>query len=208
MAAIQFCDLPIYRLSAARYGEELRQLTHKIIYDPPGTLFPTTEEMKAQSRANLLGHFQRKFGQWRFNEVVGYVRLSMVHRHVQGAYFGRRVMEPGLRHDAPIAREVRTRTKVFLSGFSLAPPQPIPPGSTNAQCLGIINEYVRACRRALPRRLFDDQWLREVGPFVGLERHGGRVRPITLQTHRGPQKEGQDMLGWSPQPDITIYERR
>ncbi|MGO8952621.1 MAG: hypothetical protein ACLQF2_04680, partial [Rhodomicrobium sp.] len=48
----------------------------------------------------------------------------------------------------------------------LAAPLPIPPGSTNGQCLGIINEYVCACCKALPRRHFDQEWLREVGPYV------------------------------------------
>jgi hypothetical protein len=166
MSTIHFHDLPIYRLTETDYDEELRELTHKVIYDPPGTLFPTTEESKSYSRTRLLAHFERRFGRWRFNEVVGYVRLSMVHRHVQGAYFGRRVRDTGPRHDAPIAREVRTRTKVLLSAFHLAPPQSIPPCSTNAQCLNTINEYVCACCKALPRRHFDQQWLSEVGPYV------------------------------------------
>ncbi len=135
MPTIHFHDLPIYRLTETAYDEELRELTHKVISDPPGTLFPTTNDPSARARASLPSHYKRHFGRWRFNEVVGYVRLLMVRRHVQGTYFGRRVRETGPRHDAPIAREVRTRTKVFLSARPLTAPLPIPPGTTNGQCL-------------------------------------------------------------------------
>jgi hypothetical protein len=124
------------------------------------------KQADADARADLLAHYQRRLGRWCFNEVVGYLRLSMSHRNVQGSYFGRLVREAGPRYDEPVVREVRTRTKVFRSIRQLVPRRPIPPGSTNTQCMGIVDAYVAACRKALPRRHFDQEWLREVGPYV------------------------------------------
>ena len=76
---------------------------------------PKWKQADADARADLLAHYQRRLGRWRFNEVVGYLRLSISHRNVQGAYFGRLVRETGPRYDEPVVREVRTRTKVFRS---------------------------------------------------------------------------------------------
>ncbi len=166
MPHIHFHDLPVYRLTEAKYDTELRELTHHMVPDVPGPWLPSTDEMISRHRANALADLERHFGNWRFNEVVGYVRLSMLNRHVCGAYYRRHVRETGPRYDKPVAREIRTRTKVFRSASQFAEPQRIPPGSTNAQCLGIINEYVSAGRKALPRRYFDQQWLRDIGPYV------------------------------------------
>ena len=166
MPAIYFHDLPIYLLSEMDYDEELRTLTHKLIPEPPITRSPAAKAADEDARVDLFAHYQRYFGKWRFNEVVGYVRLFIVHRHVQGTYFGRRVRETGPRHDEPITREVRTRTKIFRKGNPLLAARHIPPGSNNEQCLSIVNEYVRACSEALPRRHLDLEWLREVGPYV------------------------------------------
>jgi hypothetical protein len=163
MAIIHFHDLPIYRLAEAEYDKELLKRTHVVI---PDQASPKWKKADADARGDLLAHYLRYLGRWRFNEVVGYLRLSMSHRNIQGAYFGRRVREPGPRHDEPVLKEVRTRTKVFRSIRPLAPRRPIPRGSTNAECLGIIDAYVIACSRALPRRHLDQEWLREVGPYV------------------------------------------
>ena len=130
MPAIYFHDLPIYRLSELDYDEELRTQTYKEISGPPITRSPASKAADEYARVELLAHYKRRFGNWRFNEVVGYVRLFMVKRHVQGTYFGRRVRETGPRHDEPVTREVRTRTKIFREENPLMAARHIPSGST------------------------------------------------------------------------------
>ena len=100
-------------------------------------------------------HDYDKYGPWRFNEIIGYVRLHFLGSQVRGEYFS-------------VGREqlVLTRQKTLVySTHKLAPEQSVPRDATNDEILRVILGYVDACRKEEPRRHFDDAWLRTIAPW-------------------------------------------
>lgn len=117
---------------------------------------PQLSDEKKHHETHLKQHYYERFGPWEFNEIVGYVRLHFLGSQVRGEYYAVRRK-----------RLVRTRTKTMVyQTHKLAPEREIRRGATNEEILQVILEYVEACRREEPRRVFDDEWLRTIGPMV------------------------------------------
>jgi hypothetical protein len=154
MQGESFHDLPVYRLTQDAYHEERDAYLDKHVQSIfPGQL---SSKQAKRLRENLEGHLYDVNGPWRFNEIVGYVRLHFVSGQVRGEYFG-----------VNKKRLVLTRKKTLVwNTFKLAPEIDIPRDADSAGILQTIIEYVDACRKELPRRFIDDEWLRTVGPYV------------------------------------------
>jgi hypothetical protein len=159
MAVKYFYDLPVYRLSNSAYDNERAHYIDEYVKEAFGGLSPLPDHV-ANLKQHIGQHFYDKYGPWCFNEITGYIRLHFLGSQVRGEYF------------APAKKRcVKTRTKVFIhKTHKLAPERGIPAEATNAEILGVINSYVDDCRRELPRRFIDDEWLRRIGPMVDWRR--------------------------------------
>jgi hypothetical protein len=99
-------------------------------------------------------------GSWRYNEIIGYIRLHFLGSQIRGEYFGVRSK-----------RIVRTRKKVLeYKTWKLAVEMDIPGDSTNEQILKLIREYIDDCRKELKGRHIDSELIEIIGPYVDWRR--------------------------------------
>jgi hypothetical protein len=101
-----------------------------------------------------------KFGPWRFNEIIGHIRLYVLGSQVRGEYFS-----------AEKQRNLLGRSKVFVfRSPKLAPEVEIERGTgalTNQQIWDALQKYISRCQRELRKgRVIDDNLLKSIGPFV------------------------------------------
>ena len=155
MPCVYFHDLPVYRLPEEAYHASRDKFVADFVADTVRNSNPKPEPVKRLTD-NIKQHDYDKHGPWRFNEIIGYVRLHFLGSQVRGAFFS-----------VSRKRLVLTRQKTLVyQTHKLAPEHQVPRDATNEQILQVITEYVDACRKEKPRRYFDDSWLRTVGPFI------------------------------------------
>lgn len=152
---IYFQDMPVYRLEPTKYYDQRRKFVDEFVSESYRGFSPTPAQVKAfKERIEQMDY--DKFGPWDFNEIIGYIRLHFLGSQVRGEYLALNQK-----------RIVKSRKKVFIwQTWKLAPEISLPSGASNSDVLRCICEYVEDCRKELPRRYIDDQWLRKVGPFV------------------------------------------
>ncbi len=166
-----FFDVPVYRLPEERYYRERDKSIESAIY-PEGS--PSNEAMRAKEAADpnhniaFRDHLQRTYGGcWRFNEIIGYIRLHFLGSQVRGEYYGVRKQ-----------RVVRTRTKTLeYQTWKLVPEIDVPYPYTNDEIFETVREYLKACRRELPCRYVDTELFELVGKNIdwcSLYKEGGR----------------------------------
>jgi hypothetical protein len=154
---IHFFELPVYRIAEKKYykikdDDIAAQISH-LERRVPG--YRVSESMQV----NIDQHWHERYGPWRFNEIIGYIRLHFLGSQIRGEYFS-----------AEKKRNPISRKKVFLYRthklaieLSLMPPRP----RTNAEIFAAVKQYVDNCRRELPKgRVIDDAILMTIGPFV------------------------------------------
>ena len=165
-----FFDVPVYRLAEARYYSERDEYIESAVH-PEGS--PFNEAMRAKEAADpnhniaFRDHLQRTFGGcWRFNEIIGYIRLHFLGSQVRGEYYGVRKK-----------RVVRTRTKTLeYQTWKLATEIDVPYPHTNDRIFETVREYLTACRKELPHRYVDTELLELVGKHIdwcSLYKEGG-----------------------------------
>lgn len=139
-----FLDVPVYRLGEREYYRQRKEFVDK-------GLAPLREDLGEEiskhrgMEANFEEHLIRRFGgMWRFNEVIGYIRLYFLGSQVRGEYVA-----------VAKKRLVRSRTKRFeIRALSLAQidiEQPF----TEESILAAIRQNLASCQRNLPRRHVD-----------------------------------------------------
>lgn len=156
MTNIYFHDLPVYRLPEAPYLVWFnRQVMHLVARTFLGVATPTPQCVKSTKHI-IERQCTEKYGPWRFNEIIGYIRLHFVEGQISGEYYC-----------STKRASVRSRSKVFTYKTDKLPPErDIPAGATNNQILEAVKQYVEDCRKELPKRFLDDEWLDRVGPMV------------------------------------------
>lgn len=93
---------------------------------------------------------------WRYNEVIGSIRLR---------FFGSQIL--GESYSVKRRRIVRTRSKVLeYRTHKLAPEINMPADATGDCLLRLVKCYLRDCERELPRRHIDTGLLDTIGPFI------------------------------------------
>ncbi|MEI6545123.1 MAG: hypothetical protein WCL60_16530 [Methylococcales bacterium] len=160
VASRYFFDIPVYRLPEDRYYRERDKYIEGMIY-PEGS--PFNEAMRTKEAADphhniaFRDHLQRTYGGcWRFNEIVGYIRLHFLGSQVRGEYYGVRKQ-----------RIVRSRTKTLEhQTWKLAPEIDIPYPHTNDGIFETARNYLEACRKELPGRYVDTELFEVVGKHV------------------------------------------
>lgn len=149
MAPWYFCDLPVYRLPEERYYAERDTFIDQIIFrsgSPDEAILRQRERRDPNVNDGIRDHLQKTYGGcWRFNEVIGQIRLHFLGTQVRGEYFA-----------VGKQRIVRTRTKTFeYRTWKLAPEIDIAAPYGNSEVLGAIRQYIADCQRELPKRFID-----------------------------------------------------
>jgi hypothetical protein len=111
------------------------------------------EEMDASFR----DHLQKVYGGcWRYNEIVGYIRLHFLGSQVRGEYFG-----------VACKRMVRTRRRVLqYKGWKLAPEVEVQFPVSNKKILAAIRQYLQDCGNELPGRYIDTEMFEAVAGHI------------------------------------------
>lgn len=150
-----FYDIPIYRLSEKEYYHKRDSSISKNIEFCMQELDPTPE-MITRNRNWREQHFYENYGPWRYNEIIGYIRLHFLGSQVRGEYLSAERKRNGL-----------SRNRVFTyRTHKLAPEVNIWPQSSNEQIFGLILGYLDRCEKELKKGRFLDRDL-----FEKLGRH-------------------------------------
>jgi len=155
-----FLDLPIYRLGDGRYYQERDAHVDRTLF-PPGSPYSeqrrADEKKKPSSLAGIRDHFEKSYGGcWRYNEIVGYIRLHFLGSQVRGEYYG-----------VNRRRIVRTRTKQLeYRTWKLAPEVDIPRDATDSDIFSAVIRYVDDGRTEVKGRFIDDSQLIMLGPYI------------------------------------------
>jgi hypothetical protein len=160
VASQYFFDIPVYRLPEERYYRERDKHVEGVVYPEDSPFNEVRREKEAADPHHNIAirdHLQRAYGGcWRFNEIIGYIRLHFLGSQVRGEYYGVRKQ-----------RVVRTRTKTLeYITWKLAPEFDIPHPQTNAEIFETVRRYLNACRRELPERYLDTELFEGVGKHI------------------------------------------
>lgn len=153
-----FLDVPVYRLPERDYYQQRDEFTAKHMIPVLRSYGDEAANPKYQpdiTRARE--HFIDVFGGiWRFNEIVGYVRLHFLGSQVRGDYFAIRRK-----------RMARTRHKQFeWITHKLAPEVEIEAPVTNATVQAAVRRYLEECKREVPRRYVDLSGFEVLAPHI------------------------------------------
>lgn len=156
MAETYFMDLPVYRLPPEKYQQQMEELLAAQIAEMER--FPGYT-VSRETRMAMSQHQYETFGPWRFNEVIGYIRLFVLGTQIRGEYFSAEKKRNPLSR-----RKVFTfRTLKLAPEINLFPPHP----NSNAEIFAAVVQYVEDCRGELAKtRFIDDSVLMTVGPHI------------------------------------------
>jgi hypothetical protein len=131
------------------------------------------EKDQADHNANLTikDHLHHSFGGcWKFNEIIGYIRLHFLGTQIRGEYFG-----------VKKKRIVKTRTKTLeYRTWKLAPEIEVPDEATDSDIFTFVMEYIADCKKELPRRHIDTELLEAMGPYVRWRELYDNAQPCAL----------------------------
>ena len=157
---LNFLDLPVYRVGedayhAARAAFADAQMTAHPLPTTPNR--PSAAQQLSPQDAYMLDHLYRRYGGgWRYNEIVGYLRLHFLGSQVRAEYW---------RVEAK--RIVRTRRKrIEFRDWKLAPETEVPVDGTSEEIYAAVREHVEDCRRELGSLVLDTTALETLGPYL------------------------------------------
>ena len=155
-----FLDIPVYRLPEDDYYAERNAyadagMTKHPLSTTPAS--PSTAPRLSPQDAAMLDHlFQSYGGPWRYNEIIGYLRLHFLGSQVRAEHW--RVQRK---------RIVRTRRKVFdFDHWKLAPETELPVDGTSEEIFAAVMEHVQDCKAELKGRYVDTSTLETLGPYI------------------------------------------
>jgi hypothetical protein len=159
-----FADIPVYRLAQERYYAERESHIERLMYPPNDPWSEQARELHKRDPRLYIpfrDHLERSYGgMWRFNEIVGYIRVHFFGSQIRGEYFS--VIKK---------RMVRTRRKVFeYRTHKLAPEISVPAKASSEEIFKLVKQYVADCRQELPGRQIDETMLDVLGPYIDWHR--------------------------------------
>ncbi len=159
--AFYFLELPVYRLPEDEYYEKRSTGIDSMVnkYASPITpLSPSIAKRLAGREDKIREHLRNTYGgAWRYNEIIGYVRLHLLSTQIRGEFW------------RDIAKQiVSTRLKRILGlrAYKLAPETELPTAGSNNEIYLAILEHVDDCRKELKKHYLDDEQLITIGPHV------------------------------------------
>ena len=154
-----FFDIPIYRVTRSRYESEQRSFIQR---EMSADGDPNVQEMYRRNppqKKFMENHFWEVYGGcWRFNEIIGFIRLHFFFTQIRGEYW--RVTAKKI---------TKTRKKVFTYfGHNVTDEIEVPAGSTNRKIYTLIQKYLARAQRQRNLRKFylDKSVFENVGPYV------------------------------------------
>jgi len=151
MNEIHFFDLPVYRLSPEEYAlawEKAISAERDRINGKSDFVIPDSMDQRIR-----LNRYHR-YGEWRFNEVIAYIRLNFRGSQLLATY-----------HSAEKKRNPISRSKVFTKR-SRGITYKLSVGSTNTEIWTIVKDFVEACKKLKKNRFIDDSTLMRIGPHM------------------------------------------
>ena len=156
MAVTYIFDVPVYRLKEDVYNRQMKEHIEDN-FNSDDRFVRDMYERDPDIKARMEDHLFRSYGgMWKYNEIIGYIRLHFLGSQVRGEYY-------------TVRRKsiVRTRRKQLeYHTWKLAPEREIPPSSASKEIYSIVLEYVAECRKILKRRYIDSSGLERIGSFV------------------------------------------
>lgn len=163
MSLTYFWDIPVYRITAEKYNSDLQKFLRKSLGNDPN---PIIED-----------HYRQAFGgSWRFNEIIGYIRLYFLGSQVRGEYFR-----------SHKKRVVKTRRKIFeSSGWKVLPEIEIPKPYRDAEIYAAIMEYLHHCKKHFCNQFVDTELFEIVGTHVEWTKLLGEQGSRNAGAHNSP----------------------
>ena len=155
-----FFDVPVYRLKEDRYYTEMGDYVENTLF-PPGShdveVLREMDRRNPEDNAGVRSILARGYGgQWRFNEIVGYIRMHFLGTQIRGEW-----------HSVKKKRIVRTRTKLIeYRHWKLAPEVEVQDEATSEEIFQLVLEYVEDCRKEVKGRFVDTELLQVLGPHI------------------------------------------
>lgn len=149
-------DIPVYRISEEEYNKSKNTFVEN-------SLYPTKDdfdfyEQNPEYKIRFKDHLNKVYGgMWRYNEIIGYIRLYLFGTQIRGCYY-----------QISQRRMVRTRKKNFVyKTHKLAGELQVYRAKSNVEFFDVILNYLADCKNELPKaRFVDDRDLKRIGPFI------------------------------------------
>ena len=151
-----FFDIPVYRTSEHAYYE-VRDTKIKASFEKSWGKFGPSEDQFEKYRVANEDHHFRTYGPWRFNEIIGYIRLYFLSTQIRGEYFSAEKKRNGL-----------SRNRVFkFQTDKLAIEKNLWRSQSNEEIFEEVVSYLDRCEKELNKnRYVDRKVLLEIGRFV------------------------------------------
>jgi hypothetical protein len=172
-----FFEVPVYRLTEGDYQEQREKWVKARIYSAEKSehYLSVKRSFHEKHPDKLLeehSHGRKRYGgDWRYNEIIGFIRLWF-----QGTRVGCDYYRVEAKHI------VRTRRKQF-DGWpgSLAASASIPINTPSTGVYAIIRDFLERCARELPGRYIDLEHLDMLALYVDWSALYQRAMPLSAQ---------------------------
>ena|SRR5437763_2075027 len=174
MTARYFYDIPVYRISQEKYYSGMDQHIDRVLFPEDSPYSDTLREREKTNRDEniaLRHHLHRSYGGcWRFNEIIGYIRLHFLGSQIRGEYYA-----------VAKKRIVRTRTKTLeYQTWKLAPEIEVPSDASSNDIFAAILKYLSDCRKELRGRYVDSQLFELIGPYIDWKRFARATKIVQV----------------------------
>ncbi len=153
-----FFDVPVYRLSESQYESDWNCSRENATLVSNKEIYSKNPEMEMSAHMALRKSFG---GSWRYNEIIGYIRLYLLGLQIRGEY-----------HANDVRRNYKTRKKILrYKTHKLADELDFSLKQNNHEIFSIILKYLHNCRRELNKkskvkRYIDSSLLEAIGQHV------------------------------------------
>jgi len=154
-------DVPIYRIEEASYYADRKSYVDAHLYEHPEQSRSEREAFYREypdKKIRDSDYHQRQYGgPWRFNDVIGYIRLYLDGYQVRGQLWYVNVKR--------VLRKPRHK-RLFCKNTRFGIPCDISPQSSNREIFNQIMQYLDSVRPRFKNRFIDSALLETVGPYV------------------------------------------
>lgn len=156
-----FYDLPIYRVSSEKFDRDWGEYLQTSLYSAPSGIskeyiddFYKREPGQKSFRTQ---HAWKKFGgPWRYNEIIGYIRLYFLGDQIRGEYWLVRTK-----------KVVKTRKKIIdFRDYKIVPEKTIPSNATNYKIYELVIAYIKEAKKSLKKWYVDFEDFEKIGRFI------------------------------------------
>ena len=160
MPDVFFLDLPVYRLPEDKYYKQREAYINEVTGSTESSVEETMARGKDPDFARQLywrEHVSERYGgMWRYNEIIGHIRLFFFMTQVRGEYYAVKAKRIG-----------RTRKKLLeFKTWTLSAEVNIPAGASSPEIFEAVRKYVDRCKQELRGRYVDDAQLDTLGPHI------------------------------------------